>query len=197
MCLLFETISCKDGELQNLKWHEDRMNKSRQLLWTCDDTLNLGSIETPSYISSGLWKCKVIYKQTILSVTFESYQPKINKSYKIVHSDIEYPLKYFDRTEINNLYGMKGGADEIIIVKEGFITDTSIGNILLYDGTTWYTPVHPLLPGTMRAKLLANGAIKSKSIKVEELVLYKKIMAINALNPFNPENAVDVSAILY
>ena len=57
--------------------------------------------------------------------------------------------------------------DDILIVKNGLLTDTSIANIALYDGNDWYTPLHPLLKGTKRAELLDKGVLKEKEIKIK------------------------------
>ena len=51
-----------------------------------------------------------------------------------------------------------------LIVKDGYLTDTSIANIALYDGYTWFTPAHPLLRGTKRAELLNKQLIVEKDI---------------------------------
>ncbi|MEN8249565.1 MAG: aminotransferase class IV family protein [Bacteroidota bacterium] len=197
MCLLFETIACNNSLLQNLEWHEKRMNNSRKKLWDCANVLNLDFIKIPEFAKSGVWKCKVLYKQTIVDVEFESYQPKEVKSFKLVESDIDYSHKYLDRTGIDQLMHQREGADEIIIIKNGLVTDTSIGNILLFDGDVWITPDQPLLPGTMRASLLASKQIQTKRITGEELRGYQKIMVVNALNPFDVSRVLDISPLIY
>ena len=37
--------------------------------------------------------------------------------------------------------------DEILITRNGLLTDTSIANIALFNGKEWHTPKHPLLKG--------------------------------------------------
>jgi 4-amino-4-deoxychorismate lyase len=76
-------------------------------------------------------------------------------SLHLIESDtINYTYKSTHREELNALYAQRGMADDILIVKDGYLTDTSIANIALYDGHTWFTPAHPLLQGTKRAELL-------------------------------------------
>ena len=66
---------------------------------------------------------------------------------------MNYDLKYFDRKIFDDLKkNIK--ADDILIIKNGFITDTSIANILFFDGKKWITPKKPLLKGTVRERLL-------------------------------------------
>ena len=59
--------------------------------------------------------------------------------------------------------------DEVIIEKNGYLTDTTIANIAFFDGKQWFTPEKPLLKGTMRAKLIEEGFLQTKNIKSEEL----------------------------
>ena len=66
---------------------------------------------------------------------------------------------------MNSLFQIRQDKDDILIVKNGLLTDTSIANIALYDGNDWYTPLHPLLKGTKRAELLDKGVLKEKEIK--------------------------------
>ena len=44
---------------------------------------------------------------------------------------IDYTYKSAHREELNALYAQKGMADDILIVRNGYLTDTSISNIAL------------------------------------------------------------------
>ena len=78
----------------------------------------------------------------------------------VTANHIDYRYKSTDRSELNRLTAQKGNCDDIVIVKNGFITDTSFTNLALFDGHQWLTPAHPLLAGTQRALLLEQGKIK-------------------------------------
>ena len=195
MSLLFESIACLDGELQNLSWHEARLNRSRQKIYNVNPKLSLENIDVPLEVKLGLWKCRIIYGTAIEKVEFERYSPKLPKHFKLVKADIKYQHKYLDREEINQLVADNSSADEIIIVQGQLLTDTSIGNLIFYDGATWYTPEKPLLKGTMRDSMLASNNIKQRDIKVSELGNYQGFMMINALNPFDQGRILPMSAI--
>ena len=77
------------------------------------------------------------------------------------------------------------------------ITDSSIGNLIFYDGKKWLTPSSPLLKGTMRTKLLEGGKIQSRSIQIEDLSGFESLMMINALNPFDQSRALPIENIKY
>ena len=110
------------------------------------------------------------------------YQMRMVASLRLVTSDkIDYSYKRTNREELNELFGRRGDADDILIVKDGYLTDTSIANIALYDGNSWYTPAHPLLRGTKRAELLDNQLIVEKDISWLQLDDYTHIMLFNAM----------------
>ena len=64
-----------------------------------------------------------------------------------------------------------------------------------YDGEQWYTPQHPLLEGTQRAKLLALGKIKLRNIHILDLSGFKKLVLINAMLEFDPDLFIKISDI--
>lgn len=191
MSLLFETIACIDGRLQNLKWHQARVNKAQKALLSNADPISLqAAIEVPGYALKGLWKCRVSYGSAISNSEFTSYAPRKIEIVKLVEANIYYAHKFNNREELNTLFESRGKADEILIVVNGEITDSSIANVVLFDGVEWITPLRPLLEGTMRAKLLEEKIIKAKPIYISDLASYQKLMFINAMNPFDESKAV-------
>ena len=91
-------------------------------------------------------------------------------------------MKYSDRSLINKLFDQRGSCDEIIIIKNGKVTDCSIGNLIFRQGKKWYTPDSPLLLGTQREKLLQEGKIQERTIFQEDIVNFDEIKIINAMN---------------
>jgi len=196
MFLLIETISCVDGKLLNLFWHTVRVNKSRSILFNTTNKLSLEKTPLPDFVKKGNWKCRILYDKKINGVSFEPYMAKEISTLKLIESDVEYGHKYEDRSIIDNLYKQRGDADEIIIIKDGLVTDTSVANILLFDGRNWITPDTPLLEGTMRAELLSKKVVTPKKVKATDLSTYKKIMLVNAMNPFNESKAINLPKAL-
>ena len=97
---------------------------------------------------------------------------------------IDYTYKSAGREPLNCLFALRGACDDILIVKQGLLTDTSIANIALWDGCEWHTPAQPLLAGTQRRHLLDSGQIKETDIPVASLGNYRHIRLFNALIPF-------------
>lgn len=180
--LLLETIKIEDGEIYNLSYHQQRCTKSRQILFNSLDVLDLSSfIDAPK---TGLYRCRILYGEILHSIEYIPYTPKEIQSVKIVSSDIEYSLKYANRDALNALLESNKDVDEVIIEKEGFLTDTTISNIAFFDGDQWVTPVKPLLEGTMRAKLINEGFLQPREIKKEDLQNYSKVALMNAMIGF-------------
>ena len=171
-----ETILITD-KIKNLHYHNKRMNKTRY------DFFNLPPIDLSEYIKIIPNKrVRVTYSKEIEKIEYFDLQKREFKTFKIVKSDIDYSYKFADRDKLNSL--KPKNVDEIIIVKNGYVTDTTISNLAFYDGKKWFTPKTPLLKGTKREELLNNGKIKVKNITPEEIKSYKKIALINAILGF-------------
>ncbi len=180
--LLLETIRIEGGKIHNLGYHQQRCNKSRQILFDSHEILDLAScIDAPK---TGVYRCRILYAERLHSIEYIPYSPKEIDSLKIVSSDIEYSLKYANRDALNALLESNKDVDDVIIEKEGYLTDTTISNIAFFDGEHWVTPAKPLLEGTMRAKLLDEGFLQLKEIKKEDLQNYSQVALMNAMIGF-------------
>jgi 4-amino-4-deoxychorismate lyase len=72
-------------------------------------------------------------------------------------------------------------ADDILIVKNGFLTDTSYANVVLWDDNRWFTPDTPLLAGTKRQYLLDTKQIESRKLHPKDLQHFTHARLINAM----------------
>lgn len=175
----FETIRCEDFEVFHLEYHQKRVAHTIGL------NLNLAEYIYPP--SNKCLRCKLIYDESgVLEVNFFPYQKREIQNFKVLlDDDIEYSKKYLHRNEIDALFEKKENADEIIIVKNGLVTDTSIANIALFDGDNWITPKKPLLYGTTRERFLCNKEIIERDISVQMLHNAQKIALMNAMIGFD------------
>jgi len=139
-------------------------------------------IVIPTHLRKGLVKCRIVYSNDIQEITYTPYQPKSIKSLKLVEDNtIDYHCKYLDRNHINELYTQRGNCDDIIIVKNGMLTDSSYSNIALRKDGEWFTPSSYLLNGTRRQQLIDQGRIIEKEISMDEIGNYEAISLINAM----------------
>lgn len=185
MCRLFETIKISDSEPCNLRLHENRLNLSRLKLFGSTGQISLAdNIRVPDDCQTGVYRCRIIYEEAIISVEFIPYQPAAVRTLKLIQADgTDYSLKYLDRTCLTGLIDREV-ADDVLIVKNGNVTDTSYSNIVFTAGRQWITPDTPLLRGTMREKLLSEGTIKEERITPGDLYKFTHFRLINAMLGF-------------
>lgn len=186
MCRLFETIRITDGRPGNLDLHEQRLNRSRRMLFGLNDDLRLSDyIRVPEECRSGIFRCRVVYGQTVVSTEFTPYVPAAVGTLRLVHADtLTYDHKYLDRSSITGLIN-RDLADDVLIIREGCVTDSSYSNIAFTDGQRWATPDTPLLCGTMRERLLLDGIIKAERITIDTLSRFTHFRLINAMLGFD------------
>jgi len=188
--LLLETIKIEEGKVHNLSYHQKRCDQSRQTLFGCHNTIDLSSyIKAPQV---GLYRCRILYAEELDSIEYIPYTPKEIRSLKIVPSDIAYDHKYADREALNALLIANPNVDEVIIEKEGYLTDTTIANIAFYDGEQWVTPKKPLLQGTMREKLIDEGFLQTEDITKADLHKYTQVALMNAMIGFKVLNHFNI-----
>ena len=175
----FETIKCDDEEVFNLDFHNKRVANTIGL------NINLQEYIYPH--SNDLLRCKVVYSEEgVEDVQYFKYQKREIKSFKLIYDDkVDYSKKFLDRSSLDYLYNQKESADEIIIIRNSFITDTSIANIAIFDGQNWLTPKKTLLEGTTKNRLLEEQKIFEKDITIDMLKNAKKLALMNAMIGFD------------
>lgn len=194
MSPLLESLKLKDGSIQNLNYHQNRLNRSMDELFPDAKKIDLAKeIPIPENCNSGIYKVRVLYGQTIEKIEIEPYVFRSVKSLKVVHHEsIDYHLKYTDRQILQELFAQRGDCDDIIIVKNGLVTDSFAANLLFFDGEKWFTSEFPLLKGTKRQFLIDYGIISEKEIREEDIRSYRKVGLINAMIDFEEMPEVPV-----
>jgi 4-amino-4-deoxychorismate lyase len=197
MCLLFETIKINNGIPHNLHYHSERMKNARKLLFNSKDSIDLSMIlKIPENCLSGIYKCRVEYNDNIVKTEILPYTFREIKTLQIIHDDnISYRFKYSDRSCFDELK-KNSDADEILIVKNGWITDTSFSNIIFFDGANWITPANPLLEGTKRKELIDRKIISEQKIKLSDLRKYKMAKLINAMIDIEDSEEIEIKDII-
>ena len=177
--IYFETIKCEDFEIFNLEYHNKRVANTIGL------NINLQEYIYPPNEEN--LRCKLTYNDyEVLKVEYFLYKKKEINSFKLVFDDgISYDKKYLDRENLDNLFLRKEDCDEIIIIKNGIVTDTSIANIAIFDGNIWITSKNCLLKGTTRNRLLEEKFLIEKDISIKMLKKASKIALMNAMIDFD------------
>jgi len=185
MVRLIESIRITNGRISLLNLHEDRCNQARAKLWNLTEAIKLRKKMTiPKNYQDGLVKCRIVYSQEIEEISFQKYQIRSINKIKIIQSDtITYPFKFEDRKELDDLFGNKMDCDEIMIVKNGLVTDAYYYNYVFQKGKEYFTPQQSLLEGVMRSSLILQKKIIKKDIFAAEIKEFDAIHLINAMTP--------------
>ncbi|WP_323587306.1 aminotransferase class IV family protein [Aliarcobacter butzleri] len=175
----FETIKCEDFEVFNLDYHQKRVANTIGL------NINLQEYINP--ISEELLRCKLIYDENgVVDVLYFPYKKREIKSFKIIFdNEIEYSKKYLNRVKLDELYEKRDHCDEVIIINNEIVTDTTIANIAIFYENSWITSKNCLLGGTTRARLLEEKKLIEKDITLDMLKNTSKVALMNAMIGFD------------
>lgn len=184
MSLFIETIKIVDGRFYNLDYHQRRLSETSVAFfgkapgWDLEEFLDRQKVP-----DDGFYKCRVTYGSDLVTVDFQPYTIKRVVTLKLVNGGgINYERKFADRRPLERLLRQKESSDDILILRDNMITDTSYANIVFADGEEeWYTPASPLLNGTMRQYLLESGRIREMPMGLKELDNFWKFKLVNAM----------------
>ena len=187
---------------RNLEWHQRRVDATLNHFspkgYTEENSFPLAEILGACNIpSNGLYRCRILYDLNAIEVEFFPYTPRQIKTLRLIEAPVgyDYSYKYADRKVLEELFAQRGDADEILITRDGWITDTSIANIAFRKGDRWYTPSRPLLAGTTWKRLITNGILIHRPIHKSQLHHFDSFRIFNAMNDWGGEE-YDVRSIL-
>lgn len=192
---LFETIAILGGMPQNLILHQQRYQNSLSDYYPNQrcQPLNLANVILSAWnkfsennhadTANPLFRCRIDYNTTHYQIGFFPYTKKSYSHFQpVVCDSIDYHLKFANRDIFAKLLQQKGDADEVMIIKNGYVTDCTLGNLIFKKQGEWFTPNTPLLQGTQRAKLLDEQKISERIIRWQDIDNYEEIRLINAMN---------------
>lgn len=184
MCRFIETLCIEQGQIKNVEYHNYRMNETRRTFWKTAPLLDIRDFTDVRGYEKRT-RCRIMYGQEVESVEYFPYAIRPIMSLKLVYEDgIDYRFKWADRSALDALFARRGEADEVLIVRHGLLTDTSIANVALWNGREWHTPSTPLLEGTHRRRLLGDGVVREFPIEIARLSEYSHIRLFNAMIRF-------------
>lgn len=197
MCQLFETIKIQNGTSQNFEYHIHRVRKTRAKLFGCEFVSDfeelLNGINTNT---SNIYKLKVIYNNKIISYEITEYS-MLNKSF-IKFFDLpnfEYQFKFTNRNKFEEIEKQLKGNEIGVITQNGYLTDATYANVVLFDGSNYYTPKNCLLEGTKRQRLLNENRIKPTLIHINELNKFEYLQIINAMIDLEDNIKISLNSI--
>ena len=186
MSRFIESIKIEDQKAFLLDLQQQRVNQ------TLAHFGKVGSIDLAKIFKKlehdedGLYKLRIVYdldkKFTTQLIPYAI--PEIENFQLVENNSYDYSFKFEDRKEFERMK-TKAKTEEIIVVKNNHITDTSYTNILFLKGKEWFTPTTYLLNGVMRQHLLHEKKIKETEITLQNIKEFSHFQLINAMNDFD------------
>ncbi|PWN66815.1 aminodeoxychorismate lyase [Chryseobacterium phosphatilyticum] len=186
MSQFIESIKVEDQKIYLLELHQKRVNQTFSHFGK-EDSIDLAKIyKNLQHDEDGLFKLRIAYDldKKIRTQMIPYAIPEIQDFQLVENNSYDYSFKFEDRKELDKMK-MKSKAEEIIIVRNNHITDTSFSNLLFLKGKDWFTPTTYLLNGVQRQHLLKNKKIKEAEITLQNIKQFSHFQLINALNDFD------------
>lgn len=174
---------CYDGsDFPLLNYHQDRVDRVFKEIYNDNRSLQLKEI-LPERLTEGVtFKIRILYNARDHQVEVVPYLRKPIANLQLIIADhINYEYKYADRKGLEKLFKQRRNTDDVLIVRDDLLTDTSYANIALFKNNHWYTPATPLLHGVRRAKLIEDCKIKPAVIRLEDLHQFEQLSLFNAM----------------
>lgn len=186
MSQFIESIKVEDQEIFLLNYHQKRVNDTFAHFGK-EGSIDLAKIfKNLEHDEDGMYKLRISYDldKKIRTQMIPYAIPQISDFQLVENNSFDYSFKFEDRKELEKMK-MKSKAEEIIIVKNNHITDTSFSNILFQKGKDWFTPSTFLLNGVQRQHLLKQKKIKETEITLQNIRQFSHFQLINAMNDFD------------
>lgn len=183
MSRFIESIRIQERKIHLLEYHQARVNQTFKNFGKADSLDLKKIIDTLNHDEKGLYKLRIVYdlegryQTQIVPYIFG----QIEDFELVENNEMDYSFKYENRSAFENLI-KQSDAQEVIVVKNNHITDTSYANLLFLKGKTWYTPTTYLLNGVQRQYLLKKKKIKETEITLDNIREFSHVQIINAMN---------------
>ena len=186
MSQFIESIKIEDQEVFLLELHQKRVNATFAH-FGMENSIDLDKIIKDLKIDEdGFFKLRIVYdlNRNYKTQLIPYAVAEIDSFQLVENNTYDYAFKFEDRKEFERMK-TKAKTEEIIIVKNNCITDTSYTNLLFLKDEKWYTPSTYLLNGVMRQHLLATKKIKETEITLQNIKEFTHFQLINSMNDFD------------
>ena len=140
-----------------------------------------GSVEVDVSPAPARFETGAVADMTPVSVAIDS-EPVDSNEPRLFH-------KTTDRAAYESRLRRHPDAEDVLLVNErGLVTESTIANVVFRFGDRWVTPpvTDGLLPGVMRAHLLAEGSVVEESVSVERAADANTVALVNSVRGWRP-----------
>jgi 4-amino-4-deoxychorismate lyase len=186
MSQFIESIKIEDQKAFLLDLHQKRVNDTFAHFGK-ENSIDLEKIfKSLEHDEDGLYKLRIVYdlNRNFRHQLIPYAIAEIDNFQLIENNSYDYSFKFEERKEFE-IMKAKAKTEEIIIVKNNHITDTSYTNLLFLKGKDWFTPTTFLLNGVMRQHLLKEKKIKEAEITLQNIKEFTHFQLINSMNDFD------------
>lgn len=181
MSRFLESIALRDQRAALLPWHQRRVDRTLAHFYP-GVSIDLNRvIDWRQARGERITRVRICYDREVTDVQYSSYEARTIETLRLWPGELDYAFKYLDRRLIEHAFAQRGECDDVLFVKGGRITDSSIANVVFSRDGKWYTPREPLLPGTMRQYLIDHGLLTEAHITPADLPSFTSFKLINAL----------------
>ena len=199
MYLFIETICYEKGSFHRIELHNERCNQTRRHFFGDQPSIKLQNhLCIPHNLIDFKVKCTVTYGIDVISIIYSKYEVKPINSLLIINDNhIEYSFKYSDRKDLTLLAENKGQHSDILIVKNGLITDTSYANIIFKHNNNWYSQSKPLLLGTRLQSYFKDKRVIPARLTIKAISHFSEARIINAMISIEDSPVIPIDHIFY
>ncbi|WP_027378745.1 aminotransferase class IV [Chryseobacterium daeguense] len=197
MSQFIESIKVEDQEIYLLEFHQKRVDQTFAHFGK-EGSIDLAKVyKHLEHDEDGLFKLRIVYDldKKVRTQMIPYAIPEIHDFQLVENNNFDYSFKFEDRKELEKMK-MKSKAEEIIIIKNNHITDTSFSNLLFLKDKDWFTPNSYLLNGVQRQNLLKRKEIKETEITLQNIKQFSHFQIINALNDFDENFIYPIEKII-
>jgi 4-amino-4-deoxychorismate lyase len=180
--VFIEVIKAADGVYLNLEAHAVRMDRTMRRHFR--EAFHHPSLPKalPAPPPRGVSMLTLLYGREIISMEFSDYaRPSLDSMAMVDAGQVDFPFKSRDRGRLDAIREF-AGADEAVIVRNGFITNATSANLVFRDfHGGLFTPLHYIHSGTKRESYIRNKTVTAYPIKHDQLASYETVTLVNAM----------------
>ncbi|MDR1042069.1 MAG: hypothetical protein LBR80_18245 [Deltaproteobacteria bacterium] len=180
--VFIENIKSENGAYLNLEGHAVRMDRTMRRFFRHPFVHSALPKILPPPPPGDTLMLTVHYSDAIVSAEFSRYERPVIRSLAMVDAgQVDYIFKSRNREQLEAIREFSG-ADEAIIVRNGFITGVTVANLVFRDlHGGLFTPLHYVHSGTKREFYIKTKIVTTYPIKPEQLSSYESVILVNAM----------------
>jgi 4-amino-4-deoxychorismate lyase len=194
--VFIENIKADNGLYRNLAGHAVRMDRTMRRFFRQPFVQSTLVKLLPSPPKQGVYKLTLLYSDSVISAEFSPFEKPVIKTLAMVDAGpFDYIFKSWNRDQLKAIRDFSG-ADEALIVRNGFVTNTTEANIVFRDPAgALFTPLHYIHSGTKREYYIRNKTVTAYPIKQTQMDCYETVILVNSMLDIEDDVSVPCSEI--